>query len=149
MRLLGKVEATRAEREVWCVSPLIRFRISGVNLMGGIRARNAVSETQRPLSRSRRACPRYAWNTCIFLKKTQCRPCDDVPREAELADVQACEVDAHATANALLQATCAPEDRVTQAERIAALPEREVRFLKALNIRLPLDYSVSLSSLRS
>jgi hypothetical protein len=32
VRLLGKVEAARAEREVWCVSPFISFGISGLNL---------------------------------------------------------------------------------------------------------------------
>jgi mitotic spindle assembly checkpoint protein MAD1 len=70
-------------------------------------------------------------------------------REAELADVQTREVDACATADALLQATRAAEDRATRAERIAALADREVRFLKALNVRLPLDYSLSLSPLGS
>ena len=50
-------------------------------------------------------------------------------REAVLADVQAREGDARATAD--------------------SLPEREIGFLKALNVRLPLDYSVSLSSLES
>jgi hypothetical protein len=40
-----EVEATRAEREAWCISPFIRFRISGVNLTPDIRAINAVSET--------------------------------------------------------------------------------------------------------
>ena len=48
-------------------------------------------------------------------------------REVELADVQACEVDARATADAFLQATRAVGDR---AERIAALAEQEVGFLK-------------------
>jgi mitotic spindle assembly checkpoint protein MAD1 len=70
-------------------------------------------------------------------------------REAVLADVQAREGDACTTADALLQATRAAEDRATQYERTAALPEREIGFLKALNVRLPLDYSVSLSSLES
>jgi hypothetical protein len=40
-----EVEAACAERKAWCVSPFIRFRISGVNLTRGIRAINAVSET--------------------------------------------------------------------------------------------------------
>jgi mitotic spindle assembly checkpoint protein MAD1 len=70
-------------------------------------------------------------------------------REAELADVQAREVDARATADALLQATRAAEDRVTRAERAAALAEREVGFRKALNVRCPLDRLASLSSLGS
>lgn len=54
--------------------------------------------------------------------------------EAELADVQAREVDARATVDALLQATRAAEDRATRAERAAALSEREVGFLQALNV---------------
>ena len=70
-------------------------------------------------------------------------------REAELADVQAREVDARGTADALLQATRAAKDRATRASRIAVLAEREVGFLKALNVCSPLDYSVSLSSLGS
>ena len=65
------------------------------------------------------------------------------PREVELADVQAREVDARATADALLQATRAAEDRATRDKCTAALPEREVGF------RSLLDYSVSLSSLES
>ena len=43
--------------------------------------------------------------------------------------MQAREVDA------LLQATRAAEDRVTRAERVSALAEREIRFLQALNAR--------------
>src|SRR6266851_3487763 len=70
-------------------------------------------------------------------------------REAELADVQAREVDARATADALLQATRTAEDRPTRAERTAALAEREVGFLKAFNVRSPLDCLTSLSSMGS
>lgn len=55
--------------------------------------------------------------------------------EAELADALAREVDARATADAFLQATRAAEDRATRAERAAALSEREVGFLQALNVR--------------
>ncbi|KAH9021960.1 MAD-domain-containing protein [Lactarius pseudohatsudake] len=54
-------------------------------------------------------------------------------REAELADVRDREVDARATADALLQETRAAEDRATRAERAAALAEREIGFLQALN----------------
>ncbi|KAH8991756.1 MAD-domain-containing protein [Lactarius hatsudake] len=54
-------------------------------------------------------------------------------REAELADVRAREVDARATADALLQEMRAAEDRATRAERAAALAEREIGFLQALN----------------
>ena len=56
-------------------------------------------------------------------------------REAELADLQAREIDARATAEALLQTTRAAEDRATRAEHAAALAEREVGFLQALNVR--------------
>jgi mitotic spindle assembly checkpoint protein MAD1 len=69
--------------------------------------------------------------------------------EAELAAVQAREVDARATADAPLQATRAAEDRATRDKRTAALARREVGFLKALNVRPPRDYSLSLSSLGS
>jgi hypothetical protein len=54
--------------------------------------------------------------------------------EVELTDVQAHEVDAHATADTLLQATRAAEDRAARAEHPAALAKREVRLLKVLNI---------------
>jgi hypothetical protein len=52
----------------------------------------------------------------------------------ELADAQACEVDVRATADTLLQASRAAEDRASRAERTATLAEREVGFLKALNV---------------
>jgi mitotic spindle assembly checkpoint protein MAD1 len=55
--------------------------------------------------------------------------------EAELADALAREIDARATADAHLQATRAAEDRATRAERAAALSEREIGFLQALNVR--------------
>ena len=70
-------------------------------------------------------------------------------REAGLTDAQAREVDARATADALLQAARAAEDRATRAERTAALAEREVGFLNALNVRSPIDCLKSLSSLGS
>ena len=70
-------------------------------------------------------------------------------REAVLVDAQAREVDARATADALLQATRAAEDRATRVERTAALAEREVGFLKALNVRSPLDCLACLPSLGS
>jgi mitotic spindle assembly checkpoint protein MAD1 len=60
-------------------------------------------------------------------------------REAELAGAQAREVDARATVDTLLQAARAAEDRATRAERVAALAEREVGFLQALNVRSPFE----------
>jgi len=69
--------------------------------------------------------------------------------EVVLADAQAREVDACTTADALLQATRAAEDHATQVGCIATLAEREVGFLKSLNVCSPLDYSLSLSSLGS
>jgi hypothetical protein len=57
--------------------------------------------------------------------------------EVELADAHAREVDVCATAGTLLQASRAAEDRASKAERTAALAEREVGFLKALNVRFP------------
>ena len=150
MRLEGKVEAACVECEVWCVSPSIRFRISGVNLTGGIRARNAVSETptMTPVSITQSMSALYPEHAHL-LDEHGADHAALRQRETELADVQAREVDARATADAFLQATRAAEDRATRYERTAALPEREVGFLKALNVRLPRDYSVSLSSLGS
>ena len=55
--------------------------------------------------------------------------------EAKLADAQTREVDARATADSLFHAVRAAEDRATRAERAAALSEREVGFLQALNVR--------------
>jgi mitotic spindle assembly checkpoint protein MAD1 len=55
--------------------------------------------------------------------------------QAELADAQTREVDARATADTLLHASRAAEDRAMRAERSAALSEREVGFLQALNVR--------------
>ena len=51
--------------------------------------------------------------------------------------MQAREVDARVTADALVEATRAAEDRATRAERAAALAERDIGFLKALNVRFP------------
>jgi hypothetical protein len=62
-------------------------------------------------------------------------------REAGLVGAQAREVDVHASANALLQAT-----RVVGRQMRS---EREVGFLKSLNVRSPLDCSASLSPLGS
>ena len=70
-------------------------------------------------------------------------------REVELVDVRARRVDARATADAFLQATRAAEDHATRAKRTAALAELEVGFLKTINVRSPLDYSLSLSPLGS
>ena len=61
-------------------------------------------------------------------------------REAELAEALVREVDVRATADALLQASRAAGDRATRAERTAALAEREVRFLQALNVCSPPSY---------
>ena len=150
VRLLGKVEAARAEREAWCVSPFIRLRISGVNLMGGIRARNAVSETPTttPISITQSLSALHLEHAHLLEEHSAGRPALR-QREAELADVQAREVDARATADALLQTTRAAEDRATRAKRTAALAEREVGFPKALNVRSPLDCLACLPSLGS
>jgi len=66
VRLEGKVEAGRTERVARCVS---RFRISGVNLTGSIRARNAVLETPTttPVSITQ-SLSAFTRNTRIFLK---------------------------------------------------------------------------------
>ncbi len=103
----------------------------------------------RPPSRPRRACTALHLEHAHLLEEHGADRAALRQREAELADVQAREVDARATADALLQATRAAEDRATRAERTAALAEREVGFLKALNVRSPLDCLTSLSSMGS
>ena len=55
--------------------------------------------------------------------------------EAALAGAQTREVDARATADTLLHAARAAEDRATRVERVAAFSEQEVGFLQALNVR--------------
>jgi len=120
-----------------------------VNLTGGIRARNAVSETPTttPVSTTQSLSALHLEHAHLLEEHGAGRAALR-QREAELANVQAREVDARATADALLQATRAAEDRATQAERTATLARRVVGFLKALNV-CSLDYSVSLSSLGS
>jgi len=54
--------------------------------------------------------------------------------QAELADAQTREVDARATADTLLHAVRAAEDRATRAERATVRSEREIGFLQALNV---------------
>jgi hypothetical protein len=44
VHLEAEVEAMCVEHEVWCVSPFIHLYISSMNLTGGIRVRNMVSE---------------------------------------------------------------------------------------------------------
>ena len=62
-----EVQAARAEREAWCVSPFIGFCISGVNLTRGIRAINAVSETPTTTHCLDHAEPvRITLRTCAF-----------------------------------------------------------------------------------
>jgi mitotic spindle assembly checkpoint protein MAD1 len=140
--LEAEVEAARVKPEVWCVSPFIPFCISGANLMGGIRARNAVSETptKTPVSITQSLSALHLEHEHLLEEHgADCAALHQ--REAELAD-------AHATAYAPLQAIRAAENHRTPL-RIAALAEWEVGFLKALNIRSPLDCLLSLSSLGS
>jgi hypothetical protein len=82
-----------------------RFRISGTNVIGAFRARNAAPEAPA-------ATPVSITNNLSAL----CQ------REVELADAQACQVDARATAEAALHAIRAAEDRAMMAERAAAQP---------------------------
>jgi mitotic spindle assembly checkpoint protein MAD1 len=142
VRLEAEVEAARAEPEVWCVSPFIPFRISGANLTGGIRARNAVSETptMTPVSITQSLSALHLEHEHILEEHGADRPALH-QREAELAD-------ARATAHAPLQAIRPVEDHRAPL-RVAALAEREVGFLKAINVRSPLDCLLSLSSLGS
>jgi hypothetical protein len=103
VRLEGNVEATCAEREAWCVSPFICLRISGVSLTGGIRARNAVSETPTttPVSITQSLSALHLEHA-HHLEEHGAGHTTLGQHKAELADTQAREVDAHATADALL-----------------------------------------------
>jgi len=155
VRLEVEVEAARAEREAWCVSAscvslFLQFCIYGANVMGAFRARNAAPETPAasPVSITQ-SLSALRLEHAHLLEEHGADRAALRQREAELADVQAREVDACATADALLRATRAAEDRATRAERTGAPAEREVGFLKALNVRSPLDCLTSLSSMGS
>ena len=118
--------------------------------MGTVRERNVAPETPA-------ATPVSITRSLSALRLEDAYPLEEhsvggvalSQREAELGDAQVREVDARATANALLQATRTVEDRATRAGRTAALAEREVGFLKVLDVRSPLYCMASLSSLES
>jgi mitotic spindle assembly checkpoint protein MAD1 len=158
VRLEAEVEAARAEREAWCVSPscfplFLSFCIYGANVIGAFRARNAVPETPAatPVSITQSlSALRVEHGNLLEEHGAGCAVLRQ--REAELADAQAHKVNTRVTADAHLphlQATRAAEDRATRAERTAALAEREVGFLNALNVHPPIDCLKSLSSLES
>ncbi|KAI9452687.1 MAD-domain-containing protein [Lactarius psammicola] len=115
VRLEAEVQAARAEREAWA-------------------AHTAVPETPAatPVSITQSLSTLRLEHAHLLQEHGSDRAVLR-QREAELADVQAREVDARATADALLQATRAAEDRATRAERVAALAARETGFLQALN----------------
>ena len=121
VRLEAEVEAARAEREAWCVS---------------LRARKAVPDTPAatPVSITQSLSVLRLEHAHLLEEhgadRAALRRC-----QAELADAQTREVDARATADTLLHAARTAEDRATRAERAAALSEREVGFLQALNVR--------------
>ena len=102
-RLEVEVKVARAERKAWRVSPFFRFHISGVYLMGVSRLRSTAPETPA-------AIPILITHSlsAVRLEHAHLLKEHEAPRaalrqlEAELADTQACEVDAHATADALL-----------------------------------------------
>jgi len=95
-----------AARLLWIsCARLFRFRISGMNVIGAFRARNAVPEAPAA--------------TPVLIMKSLSALCQ---RKVELADAQACQADAHVTAEAALHAIRAAEDRAMMAERAAAQP---------------------------
>lgn len=106
--------------------------------MGASRARNAVPETPSttPVSITQ-SLSALRLEHAHLLEEHGADRATLRQREAELADTQAREVDTRATADTLLQATRTAEDRAARAERAAVLAEREVGFLKALNVRSP------------
>ncbi|KAI9432343.1 mitotic checkpoint protein-domain-containing protein [Lactarius indigo] len=132
--LEAEVQAARAEREAWCIlifpptlhflDPLTRTRA----------AHTAPPETPAatPVSITQ-SLSALRLEHAHLLQEHGADRAALRQREAELADVQAREVDARATADALLQETRAAQDRATRAERAAALAEREIGFLQALN----------------
>jgi mitotic spindle assembly checkpoint protein MAD1 len=126
------------------------FCIHGANVMGAFRARNAAPKTHAatPVSITQ-SLSALRLEHGHLLEEHGADRAALRQREAGLTDAQAREVDARATADALLQAARAAEDRATRAERTAALAEREVGFLNALNVRSPIDCLKSLSSLGS
>ncbi|KAN0114199.1 Spindle assembly checkpoint component Mad1 [Russula decolorans] len=114
VRLEAEVEAARAEREAWARSAVpdtpAATPVSITQSLSVLRLEHAHLLEERGADRA-------ALRRC----------------EAALADAQTREVDARATADTLLHAARAAEDRATRAERAAALSEREVGFLQALN----------------
>jgi len=95
-------------------------------------------------SRSRRACRCDAWDTRIFSNnRVRTALCCSSARQSSLKYRRARWT--RATADALLQATRAAEERAMRAERTAALAERGVGFLKVLNVcpRPPLECFVA------
>jgi len=143
VRLEAEVEAARAEREAWCAVFFLCVLRFDANFVEAFRAKNAVPETPA-------ATPVSITQSLSALRLEHAHLLEEHgadravlrQREAELAEVQARELDARATADAFLQASRAAEERATRAERTAALVAREVEFLKALNVcpRPPLEH---------
>ncbi|KAH9021777.1 MAD-domain-containing protein [Lactarius pseudohatsudake] len=110
VRLEAEVQAARAEREAWATraaapETLAATPVSITQSLSALRIEHAHLLQEHGADR-------------VALRQ----------REAELADVRAREVDARATADALLQEMRAAEDRATRAERAAALAEREIGY---------------------
>lgn len=132
VRLEAEMEAARAEREARWASFLPQPRV----LIYFFRVRNAVPDTPAatPVSVTQSLSVLRLEHAHLLEEhgadRAALRRC-----EAELADAKAREVDARATAETLILSARAMEDRATRAERAAALSEREVGFLKALNVR--------------
>jgi hypothetical protein len=117
---------------------LFTFNIPRTNLVNASRAKNVVPETPSttPVSITQ-SLSTLRLEHAHLLEEHGADRATLRQREAELADTQAREVDARATVDTLIQATRTAEDRAARAERTAALAEREVGFLKALNVRSP------------
>ena len=139
VRLEVEVEVARAERESWyAIFFSLCFYAFGADFVQTFRAKNAVPETPAATPVSITQSPSaLRLEHAHLLEEHGAHRTALRQREAELAEVQAREVDARATADAFLQASR------------AALAEREVAFLKALNVcsRSPLGcFVVSFSS---
>ena len=103
---MRRTTLSSAARLLWIsCARLFCFRISGTNVIGAFRARNAAPEAPAA--------------TPVSITRSLSVLCQ---REVELADAQACQADARVTADDTLHAIRAAEDRAMMAERAAAQP---------------------------
>ena len=113
-----EVGAARAGGEAWCVSPFIRYPISGANLIGAFKKRGT-----RDTCRDRRLDPAslsalHVEHVHLLEEHGKDRAALR-QREAELANARPHEVNARATADALLELGCGGPSDEDRAHRCA------------------------------